>query len=414
MKANFIIIGNELLNGKIKDLNTEILAKSLFSLGISLNKVQIIPDEQLSFKEAFTTSLNEGELIFISGGLGPTKDDLTKSFLANFYGESLVENEKAFETAKSHYQRAKREYDKELIHYHLLPTSFQPIYNPIGYAPGIYINKNQKQIFSLPGVPNEFEAMIKEEIMPRFLQPSGKHFKNIIIKTWKIPEAKIFTELCPNLWDELSSEGQVSSLPHIMGVDIGIFIEASTQEEINEKENKILFKISNGKLKEYIWHIGPEQLEEVIIKEAKAKNLKIGFAESCTGGLCASRITNFSGSSEIFWGSIVSYANEVKTNTLGVASETLKNYGAVSQETAEEMAIGALKQLGVDIVVTTTGIAGPGGGSKEKPVGTVGIGVANKQFSKGKIYHFTGNRIHLKQNFSEIALMTLLNQIRSH
>ena len=218
----------------------------------------------------------------------------------------------------------------------------------------------------------------------------------------------------PKLWEKLSQFGEVSSLPHKLGVDIGIKLTAETDQEILEKKEALNTIMQDTTLKDFIWHIGSESLEEVIIEKAKEKGLTIGFSESCTGGLLAHRLTNVSGSSSVFWGSIVSYANEVKMGCLQVEKDTLKNHGAVSEQTAFEMAIGARKNLGVDIAISTTGIAGPLGGSPEKPVGTVGIGSSTKEITESEILHFQGDRDQLKYAFSQAALYKLLDIIIKH
>jgi nicotinamide-nucleotide amidase len=362
---------------------------------------------------ALKVSSAHADIILTSGGLGPTPDDLTKNMLATFFNKEICYNEESFRITSQHYNRSNREYNKEKIDYHNIPNDFYPVANPVGYAPGLAYDFDNKKIFSLPGVPLEFQSMLTKEILPTIPKPESIT-KHLIIKTWKIPEATIFNELAPTLWKELKQYGEVSSLPHALGVDIGIKLIVDSQKELVLKQKEIMTYIQTSPLNEFIWHIGPELIEEIIVKEANMKNLKIGFAESCTGGLCASRITDIIGSSSVFWGSIISYANEVKVKSLNVEDETLKNFGAVSEQTALEMAIGAKEHLNVDIIITTTGIAGPGGGSPEKPVGTVGIGVSSKNGSSSKMHKFNGNRKMLKQRFSQIALMTLLEEIRSY
>jgi nicotinamide-nucleotide amidase len=220
--------------------------------------------------------------------------------------------------------------------------------------------------------------------------------------------------MAPQLWDQLESFGEISSLPHPLGVDIGVKIQADSLIALTEKEQKIHSIVKKSKISSSIWHIGAETIEEVIIQKAKEKNLKIGFAESCTGGLLASRITDMPGSSSIFWGSIISYSNEVKINCLDVKEKTLREFGAVSKETAFEMAIGARQKLSVDIAVSTTGIAGPGGATPGKPVGTVGIAVSTKSKTVSEMYHYNGNRTSLKYSFSQAALFQMLDAIISH
>jgi nicotinamide-nucleotide amidase len=415
-KIEYIIIGNELLNGKIKDLNTHALAKELANIGLSIDQVHIIPDDPIRFEDCLKNVLERANIVIMSGGLGPTKDDLTKPMLAKFFNKEISFSQDAYDLALLHYKRGKREFDQEKIDYQNIPDQFFPILNPIGYAPGLGHETGSYIIFATPGVPSEFESMIKQEIIPRILKkfPQEKLTEQVIVRTWKIPEAKIFTELSPKLWEDLESYGQVSSLPHYFGVDIGVEISASNKDELTVLNQKVLTRIQDSEVNEYIWQLGSKSLEEYIVEIASQKKLTFGFAESCTGGQCASLITNVPGASAVFWGSIISYANEVKIKSLNVSKETLKNYGAVSLETAKEMAIGARNHLEVDIAITTTGIAGPGGGSVQKPVGTIGIGVATKELNTSKVYQFQGNRDSLKMKFTNFALMNLLEEILKH
>ena len=412
MKIQLIIIGNELLNGKISDRNTAFLAKRAFENNFQLTKTHIIGDDPQSFYKALNEAWEDSDLVLTSGGLGPTKDDLTKSMLADFFKKEIKENKDALKFAQKIYADKGKEYP-EKVQYHHIPEDFKLLHNRIGYAPSLKYESDNKVVCALPGVPSEFQVILDEEILPG-LKKKETLFKHVIVKTYGVPEAQIFYKIAPKLWQELEAYGEVSSLPHAYGVDIGVKLIEEDQNIIDQKEKEIILKIKEHGLETYIWHIGNESLEEVIINEAKAKNITFGFAESCTGGLNASRITDIAGSSAVFWGSVVSYANEVKMNSLNVKEDTLKNHGAVSEETALEMATGAREHLGVDIAITTTGIAGPGGATPGKPVGTVGIGLSDKHESSSKMYYLNGNREQLKLRFSQVALFTLLERIRKY
>lgn len=264
---------------------------------------------------------------------------------------------------------------------------------------------------SAPGVPNEFKAMMDEEFYPLIKKIFGTMLKEnlqTIIRTEGIPEEKIFGELCPNLWSELEKFGKVSSLPHIVGIDIIVSYHGSKRLDLEIKK-----VIDSTPLSKHVWHWGPEQLSELVLKKAIEKKLTFSFAESCTGGLTSSKITDFSGSSAAFLGSVVSYSNDAKMEILGVDPQTLKNFGAVSVETAIEMATGAREKFNTDIAISITGIAGPTGGSEEKPVGTVVIGFATKVSTGAKSYVMPGDRLRKKDRFSERALLTLLELLNS-
>jgi nicotinamide-nucleotide amidase len=414
MDIQLIIIGDEILIGKIKDLNTQNLAKSLRKTSFNLNKVHIISDNDDEIMSALTTVHSQGDIAIISGGLGPTIDDITKKTVAKYLNVEIKECLYALETTLKQYKRGNREYNKDKAHYHLLPVGTSPLHNPTGFAPGIY-NSKEKILFCLPGVPHEFLSMLEENVLPIINQLKNEKFTRYkVCKTHSIAESKLFNSIIPNLWDELSKFAKVSSLPYMGGVDIALTITANSESQLDEKELKLKNYLLKSELNSNILYFGDDiSLEQIIINEAINKGLKIGTAESCTGGLVASRLTDISGSSQCFLGSIISYANEVKVNQLSVSPKTLEKFGAVSEQTAKEMASGLREKLKLDIAVSTTGIAGPGGGSELKPVGTVGIGISSKNGTTSKIYNLNGNREILKVRFSQLALVSLLLEIRA-
>jgi nicotinamide-nucleotide amidase len=274
---------------------------------------------------------------------------------------------------------------------------------------------NGKYIFCAPGVPREFQHMTRDIIYPILcdkLETQASQLEIFNIRTFGIPEEKIFHEICPGLWEQLEEFGSVSSLPQIMNVDITLRLQKDSQLE--SKKEKILEIMKNTPIWDSVWQIGTTPLPEYIVQKAKEKNLTISFAESCTGGLTASNITDISGSSSVFLGSVVCYANEVKTGLLGVKEQTLIDHGAVSSQTAYEMAEGARKTMSSDIAISFTGIAGPGGGTEDKPVGTVGIGWSTKNSTDSKTYQFRGDRLKLKERFMTKGLFKLLKIIENY
>lgn len=411
VKISQIIIGDELLNAKINDLNLQILAKQIAPLGFDFKKCTILGDKFDQVGQEIKKQAIENDFLIITGGLGPTKDDLTKSIVADALGVKLVENEIALEFATKQYQNFAREYSPENSHYHMMPEGTVPLFNPAGMAPGIHGKIGACEFFCTPGVPRECEAMLKESIIPLLKDRAGHGHELFVARTHSIPEETIFFKLCPGLWEKLEKYGKVSSLPIISGVDITINLLPEFQNEKSRQEIKNIIEATQ--LKNNIWTYGLRSMEEVIVEEAIAKGLTIGFAESCTGGLASSTITNVSGSSTIFLGGVVSYANSVKENIIHVKEETLKSFGAVSIETAKEMAAGVREALGVDIAISYTGIAGPGGGSTDKPVGTVCIGVATKSAVDATRFEFRGDRARLKNKFCQQGLILLLAAVRT-
>ena len=244
--------------------------------------------------------------------------------------------------------------------------------------------------------------MIKKYFSERF----EENFQTVI-RTQGVPEEKIFFELCPTLWSDLEKFGKVSSLPHTIGIDIVISYHGDAASHLVTQQ-KIKELIMTTPLKDNVWQWGNMNIAELVLEKAKNKKCTFAFAESCTGGLTSSKITDLPGSSAVFHGGIISYDNSVKENVLKVKTETLKNFGAVSIECAAEMARGARELLNTDFAVSITGIAGPTGGSPEKPKGTVAIGFASKDKSGAHLFHFPGDRIRLKERFSDKALLTML------
>ena len=416
-KTALIVIGDEILNGRTRDINAHWLSTFLFVEAYDLKTVHFIKDHEESIKKTLDYVFNQEQcqLVITSGGLGPTIDDKTKNVLAQYFQMNIVEHQKAKEIVINNYERFGRSWTPELNHYHFFPEKMTALNNPVGLAPGLFWQNGQGQIIACaPGVPREFQEMVKLEIIPKanhLLKKSQLKNFQVVIKTQGIPEEKIFNELCPTLWQELEAFGKVSSLPQTIGIDIvvSLFCDEKKFEQVQIDIHKI---IKQSPLEQYVWQLGDHSLPDLVFKRAQEHKLKMAFAESCTGGLIASKMTNISGASEVFWGSIVCYDNSIKKNVLGVTEKSLQSFGAVSEEVACEMAIGVLKLCQVDIAVAITGIAGPTGGSFEKPVGTVVIATA-KKISHDKIttqvnrYQFPGDRMRLKERFAEKALHNL-------
>ncbi len=412
MKISLLIIGDEILNGRTIDINTKWLGQFLEQLGLRLSTVKIIADNQQTILNGINDLANSHDIIITSGGIGPTKDDLTKNCLALYLNESLEDSEKAKIITENNYLRVNRQWNKSFNNYSLIPPSVTPINNPIGLAPGLLYQNDSKTIFCAPGVPSEFSKIIEQEFSPYILQHKkyvSKNISKITFRTCKIPEEVIFSTI-PKLWEDLSSFGKVSSLPNIAGVDVILTLDNIDSEQVLQ-EIKSLDSIK--KLLEYTWQIGNKTLPEFIVLEAIKKNITFSIAESCTGGLISSRLTDIPNSSQVFLGSTINYSNQSKVELIGVLPQTISSFGAVSQETAQEMANGVLNKFNSDISISTTGIAGPSGGSLDKPVGTLVIGSSTKKETKSFIIKTVGNRVRLKEKFSEYALFQLLDLIHN-
>ena len=414
MKAKVIIIGNELLYGRIRDTNGPWLASWLDNQGIELDEILIVPDDTDDLLAAFERCWSSADLIITSGGIGPTLDDMTKSLMAKFFKKELIPSQTASKIVIENYKYYDRSWTPELNTYHHIPKDFLVTKNPKGLAPGLVYQDQGKMIMAAPGVPRELQAMVEEEFLPlikEYFQGKFKKKYRTVIRTQRVPEEKIFGELCPTLWDDLSQFGSVSSLPQIIGVDI---IVTMNLEDKDQNESKIKEIIAASNLAEHVWQWGNMKLPELVVKEASEKGINFSFAESCTGGLTSSRVTDIPGSSQVLLSSLVTYSNDAKTNILGVGGQTIKKFGAVSEEVAKEMVIGVRDKTGADLALAFSGIAGPTGGSEEKPIGTLALAWANKEEVFSEIFHFSGDRERLKLRFSEIGLFKLLQMIRAY
>jgi len=420
MKIEFMAIGDELLNGTTREINATWLGQFLTDQALQLTRVTILKDDRWELQSALTHGLENSQIIILSGGLGPTRDDLTKQSLANFFNLPLVDDAGARAISKKNYARIGKTWHPQLNSYHIIPEFFTALDNPTGLAPGLRykIPQSDQVLLVAPGVPSEFSSMVQEVFFP-YLRDHHlivrKKIHRATIRTRGIYEEKIFTELCPTLWDDLAKYGKVSSLPQTLGVDIIVQFSADSDRHKLLRQ-KIFSLVADGPLKEYVWQYGNLSLPALIIQQAKKKKLKIALAESCTGGLAASLLTDIPGSSEVFTGALVTYSNRAKQDLLQVKAATLEKYGAISTQTAREMAKGAQAKLKADIVVAFTGLAGPPekNPTEQLPVGTVAIATTSVHHSTCQVMNFHGERKKLKLRFATMGLFILLQHIEKY
>jgi nicotinamide-nucleotide amidase len=416
MKIGFLIIGSEVLDGKIADQNTKILADFLRGHHLEINESIVVRDHEKAIESAVKQLLKSNDVIITSGGLGPTKDDITKLTLARYLGRKILFSDDAVKISIQNYHRLGRVFPENDHAYSYLPENFIPLPNSTGFAPGFYTRIEESTLLSAPGVPREFKSMMADHLLNVISEKLDHHIilHHFIARTKNVPEEKIFGEVDPQLWQKLEQYGEVSSLPILMGVDIGIKIRASHQDEMNQKIHDITLIFKSSPLIKNIWHFGPESIEQRIVQIANHRKIKFGFAESVTGGLCSHRITNISGCSTSFMGSMISYDEGLKNLILGVSNESLDQFSAVSSQVADEMAKGLLQKFNLDIAISITGYAGPLGGSDQLPIGSVFIGRATRGQSVTSEYLLLkGDREILKQRFSQAALYALLEEIEN-
>ncbi|MBO8131762.1 MAG: CinA family nicotinamide mononucleotide deamidase-related protein [Candidatus Marinimicrobia bacterium] len=400
MKAAIINIGSELTAGIIENTNSTYIASLLSSRGIDVNEIITIPDNVEKIVYYLEKCSGNSDITLVTGGLGPTLDDCTRQAVSKFLNKGFVYNEDIARKIKERFEKRGIDLPECNLKQAFQIEGVEILDNPIGTAPGMRFEKEGAVFFICPGVPAEMVSMIQKYVLPYIDGKVRDRRITKTIKTFGIPESKIYEliktdmENCPNV--------KVSFLPQFTSNDILLSVKESNKSELE----KLVTAIKN-KLGDSIFSENGEPIEVVIGKLLRNKNKTIAVAESCTGGLVGDRITTVPGSSDYYIGGIISYSNEVKIRQLGVKRTFIEKYGAVSEEVAIEMARGVKKVLGSDIGISTTGIAGPTGGSEKKPVGTVYVGYSDFKGDLAKRFYFNVNRQLNKAMFSQFCLNLL-------
>ncbi|MDH6304327.1 nicotinamide-nucleotide amidase [Parabacteroides sp. PF5-5] len=408
MNVQIITIGDELLIGQVVDTNSAWMGQELNKEGFQVIWRTAVGDVEKDMLEVIDAAMNRVQIVLITGGIGPTKDDITKKTLCKYFDSGLHFSEEVYQNIEQLFNKTGRVINELTRDQALVPDKCTVIQNKAGTAPCSWFERDGKILVSMPGVPYEMKWLMTNEIIPRLKK---RFHQDVFIRhqtTWVsgYSESGLAIELT-QFEEELPTFIKLAYLPQpgLIRLRLSVYAESKEQAELSIKEqNEKLHKLLNG-------HILAEEdtpLEELIGKALLEKQLTMGTAESCTGGRIASMLTSIPGSSRYFVGSIVSYSNEVKHNVLGVSNEDLEKYGAVSQPVVEQMALGAIRVLGCDCAVATSGIAGPDGGTPEKPVGTVWIAAAYKNKVVSECYHFTNIREMNIARTANTALLKLL------
>ncbi|MGI6486951.1 MAG: competence/damage-inducible protein A [Syntrophomonadaceae bacterium] len=391
LKAYIVSTGTELLLGQTPDTNSLFISRALTQMGIKVMGKAVVGDNHEYIRRAFSTGLETTDLVICSGGLGPTRDDLTKQVVCEVLGCKLERRPEEEECIKEFFARRHRRMPDSNLRQALFPSDAEALPNPLGTAPGMYLEKDGKTIVLLPGPPREMEPMFRAEVAPRLRRRVGQQKQVVLSRVIKVlgPGESQVEEMLQEVLED--PQGAAIAL---LAQDGEIHIRITLEDSL-ERATRTLQELEDRIIGVMGWHVvgfDQDTLPEVVGKLLREAGLQVAFAESCTGGLAAKLITDLPGSSEFFWGGAVSYANEAKMELLGVSESTLSEYGAVSPETAKEMARGIRERAGVDIGISITGIAGPGGGSSEKPVGLVYMGLADNREVKVKEQRFIGGR----------------------
>ncbi|QIA08722.1 competence/damage-inducible protein A [Draconibacterium halophilum] len=391
MKAEIITIGDEILIGQIVDTNSAWMGEQFNLNGIEIYQITSVHDDHNHIMQAVKNAEKNADLVVITGGLGPTKDDITKHTLCEYFNTELVFHKPTLDTIVERFKHRGIDMNKLNRDQAMLPEACTILPNKMGTAPGMWFEKNDTIFVSMPGVPFEMKYLVEFELLPRLRKTRRtKAIFHKTVLTQGVPES-VLAERIGDWEDTLPTNIKLAYLPNPMAVRlrlsaIGDDVEALKRDVESEIEK--LQKI----IPEAIFGYDNETMSEVIGRQLVLQNKKLAVAESCTGGYISHLVTSVSGSSAYYNGSVTSYSNEMKEQLLGVSRSNLEKYGAVSEQVAREMAEGIKRVMKADYAVATTGIAGPTGGTEEKPVGLVWIAVSGPEKIVVKKYTFVGDQ----------------------
>lgn len=409
MQLTIIIIGNEILLGKVTDTNSGYISRTLDPFGFTTRRVITVGDDADDIRNAIEYALDDSDLVITTGGLGPTKDDITKQVLCDLYDCNLVRDKAVAENVIRIFESKGLTMNELTASQALVPSVCHVIQNEYGTAPVMWFDRDDKVLVTLPGVPHETESLISGPVLDcikaRFT-PDIQYAHDTVMVTG-ISESALAERLA-KFEETLPENAKLAYLPASPVIRLRIDVASTTDADIicNDLINKLILEI-----KELVISIGDKSLGRVVLDTLNDKQVSMATAESCTGGMIAAAITAEPGASEWFAGSVVSYSNSVKRDVLGVSAETLERYGAVSSQTVAQMLSGVCRITGADCAVATSGVAGPGGGTPEKPVGTVWIGAKTPHGIVTELHHIPGNRQRVIERSRDTALLLLVKQL---
>jgi nicotinamide-nucleotide amidase len=409
MKAHILTIGDELLVGQVVNTNQAFIGDALTAIGYDVTEMITIGDSMDGILAAFERSMSTADVVIVTGGLGPTHDDITRKAVCRFFGTEMAPNPEVRKQIEAFLAQRGRSWNPAAEEQSFTPKSAEVFPNPVGTAAGLRFIRNGHTMFVMPGVPYEMKEMMAASVIP-YLAPlaAGQVISRRTLKTSGVPESVLADRLGDI--DEILQGSSLAFLPSASGVRMRITVHAPTAEsaaaEVARIEGRIRAQVGKS-----IFGVDDEELEEVVGRLLRERNLTIAVAESCTGGSIAARITSVGGSSDYFDRGVVTYSNHSKTELLGVPAEMLAARGAVSEEVARAMAEGIRRTAGTSIGISTTGIAGPTGGSAEKPVGLVYIGYADAGQSLAVKFRFGEGRNRVVERAGAAALELLRKKL---
>jgi len=404
MKAEVLTIGDELLRGEIVDSNKAFLSDRLLSLDIETHYHASVRDVPADMIDAFRRAAERSDVVLVSGGLGPTRDDLTSQSLAAAFGREMRLDENALAGIRAFFTAMGREMTENNASQAWFPDGAEVLANPIGTAPGFMLDTKHAVFFCMPGVPREMMRMMDEQVLPRVaarLSGSGSRVVRArLLRTFGMGESTLDAELA-----DIAASGDV-----VLGFRTSFpdnYLRPVARAETVERADALLDRVSEAiraRLGALVYGEGEETLELAVANLLRERGVRVAVAESCTGGLIATKLTDVPGSSEYFMGGVVAYADAAKQALLGVPAALIAEHGAVSEPVARAMAEGARARFGADLAVATTGISGPGGGSEAKPVGLVHVALADALGTHSDHFVFPLDRTRHRQLTAQVAL----------
>ena len=407
--AEIISIGDELLNGRTVNKNAAFIGQKLSELGIQVGWITTVGDDKARLLDSLVLATSRAKVVITTGGLGPTHDDITKEVVCEFFDSELVQDLTVLENIHSLFKHRGIEMVKSNEEQALVPEKAEIMHNEAGTAPGYIFRNSGTTVYVLPGVPREMKMMMELSVLPDLSKRTDRLcVYTKIFRTIGIPESTLFEKITHRT--EIEDFVKIAFLPGRGSVDIRLISEDEDDTSSLEKLAKAE-ELLRPYIKDYLYVVGETSLEETVAQLLLNCENTIAVAESCTGGLIAHKLTNVSGSSNYFERGVVSYSNQAKMDLLGVPKEILIDHGAVSSQTALAMAEGVRRIAGTDFGLSTTGIAGPTGGTAEKPVGLVYLGFASENETDFDRYIFHTDRLSNKERFANAALNFLRKKI---
>ncbi len=415
--AEILCIGTEILLGNIVNTNSQVISRGLADAGINLYHHTVVGDNPERLKEALELAFSRNSIVITTGGLGPTYDDLTKETIAGYFGKKLEMHEPSRQALLRFFEKFRRPMTENNLKQAMMPEGCIVLENRNGTAPGAIIEGEDGKIaIMMPGPPREMAPMFQNQVMPYLVKRSGHVLRSHCLYFFGIGESQLESELRKEM-EEMTNP---TIAPYAKEGEVMLRVTASgdSEAEAEQQMEPVIARLQE-RFSKYVYGVDVDNLQTAAVHLLTEKGLKAAVAESCTGGYVAKRLTDVAGSSAVFDCGVVSYSNEIKTELLGVSRETLETVGAVSPETAKQMADGVRRVSGADIGISTTGIAGPDGGTEEKPVGLVYVGVSSEWYndvlelrlSRGYV---DGAREFIRYLASSHALSALLKAIKAH